>query len=445
MLGIFKFKRDPSVPADGKKAAASAETPESPPRHDPPCHDDESVAACQSTLETPLHAAAARPRHTELECLVAVARHHGVDLSVERLIHDHAVGNDKVPVSLLLRIARETGFRTRSAKIKWGDLAGLGGAYPVLAQLDNGNWIVLVNLQGEGCDATATVFDPLAEPSHLLTLSQEQLCARWRGEVVFLKRVHHLTDPEQPFRLRWFVPELMRQRRIFRDVAVAALFLYAVGLATPIFFQLVIDKVLVHEGYATLHVLGVGIVVALLFDAAFTFLRRYLLLYATNKIDIRVATRTFGHLLRLPIGFFEGAPVGVLVKHMQQSARVREFLTGRLFLTLLDALSLLVFVPVLFLYSTQLTLVVLLFTALIASTIGILVGPFRRRLKDLYEAEAQRQGLLVESIHGMRTVKSLAMEPLQRRNWDDRSARAVNTRFGVEKISTLAQASTGLL
>lgn len=389
--------------------------------------------------------AAAQPRHTELECLVAVARHHGVDLSVERLIHDYAIDAGAVPVPRLLRIAQEAGFRARSTNIKWRDLARLGGAYPVLARLDNGNWIVLVNLQGEGGDATVTVFDPLAEQLHLLILSEEQLCARWRGEVVLLKRAHRLTDSEQPFGLRWFVPELIRQRRIFRDVAVAALFLYAVGLATPIFFQLVIDKVLVHEGYATLYVLGVGIVVALIFDATFTFLRRYLLLYATNKIDIRVATRTFGHLLRLPIGFFEGAPVGVLVKHMQQSARVREFLTGRLFLTLLDALSLLVFVPVLFLYSTQLTLLVLLFTGLIALTVAVLVRPFRRRLRELYEAEAERQGLLVESIHGMRTVKSLAMEPLQRRNWDDRSARAVTSRFGVEKISTLAQTSTGLL
>lgn len=436
----MKLLRRRNMPERDKEAAAPAET-----LHPVPDQGDECLAGSGPGASSTADGPKAKPRHTELECLVAVMRHHGVDLSMDRLIHDYAVGADAVSLPLLLRIARETGFRARSAQIKWRDLANLGDAYPVLARLDNGNWIVLLGLQGEGPDATAMVFDPLAEPPHLFTLTQEQLCARWRGEVVFLKRAHRLSDPEQPFRLRWFVPELIRQRRLFRDVAVAALFLYAVGLATPIFFQLVIDKVLVHEGYMTLYVLGAGIVVALVFDALFTFLRRYLLLYATNKIDIRVATRTFGHLLGLPIAFFESAPVGVLVKHMQQSARVREFLTGRLFLTLLDALSLLVFVPVLFLYSSQLTLLVLLFTGLIASTVAILVGPFRRRLRELYEAEAERQGLLVESIHGMRTVKSLAMEPLQRRNWDDRSARAVATRFGVEKISSFAQASTGLL
>ena len=172
---------------------------------------------------------------------------------------------------------------------------------------------------------------------------------------MLLKRVFSLSDTDQPFGFRWFVPELVRQRKLFRDVAVAALVIYVLGLATPIFFQLIIDKVLVHESYATLTVLTIGIGIVLLFDAMFTFLRRYLLLYATNKIDIRTATRTFGHLLNLPIMLFEQSSAGVLVKHMQQISRIREFLTGRLFLTLLDCLSLLVFLPILFFYSVKLT------------------------------------------------------------------------------------------
>src|SRR5262249_42998109 len=127
------------------------------------------------------------------------------------------------------------------------------------------------------------------------------------------------------------------------------------------------------------------------------------------------------------------------------SGRIREFLTGRLFLTLLDASFLFVFVPLLVFYSVQLTLIVLLFAGLIAVVIALLVGPFQRQLRALYEAEGQRQALLVESVHGMRTVKSLAMEPLQRRQWDSRSAATIMTRFRVDKISTTAQAATGLL
>ena len=278
-----------------------------------------------------------------------------------------------------------------------------------------------------------------------MIVDQDQFCARWQGDAILIKRESLSSEGRKKFGIRWFVPELLRQWRLFADVAICALLLYALGLALPIFFQLVIDKVLVHESFTTLYVLAAGAAVALLFDAIFSFLRRYLLLYATNKVDIRVATKTFGHLLGLPVTFFEHISAGVLVKHMQQAARIREFLTGRLFLTTLDALSLFVFLPVLALYSLKLTCVVLAFTAVIAVVVALLMGPFRRRLYDLYQAEGARQALLVETVHGMRTVKSLAMEPLQGKAWDDRCAQSVSMRFGVEKISAVAQAVTGFL
>ncbi|ESR23037.1 peptidase domain-containing ABC transporter [Lutibaculum baratangense] len=385
---------------------------------------------------------------TNLQCLVMVARHHGVDLSAERLMHEHAVDDRPVPTALLHTMARNAGLKSRCTFISPRQLLRLGGALPVLAELDNGNWIVVVRVdpgaeRGAGPE-TVHVLDPLASAPVPLALPIDTFSSRWRGKVLLVKRSYALSDENQPFGLRWFLPEILRQRRLFRDVALAAVVLYALGLVTPIFFQLVIDKVLVHHSYATLGVLAVGITVALVFDAIFTFLRRYLLLYATNRIDIRIATRTFRHLLDLPIALFEHVPAGVLVKHMQQTGRIREFLTGRLFLTLLDSLSLLVFLPVLLLYSVKLTLVVVGFTAFVGLTVIALIGPFRRRLRELYEAESARQGLLVETVHGMRTVKSLALEPRQRKAWDGQSALSISTRFRVEQISTTAQSLTGL-
>jgi ATP-binding cassette, subfamily B, bacterial HlyB/CyaB len=381
---------------------------------------------------------------TCLRCLVSVARHHGIELSVERLRHTYAIADVPIPHALLLRMAKEAGLRARFARLTWDMLARLGQAYPALARLANGNWVVVAaagkNAAGE---EAVEVFDPLAERPDPLVVAKADFCANWGGEVVVAKRSRALPDTPRPFGFRWFVPELLRQRRLFGEVAIAALMLYALGLVVPIFFQLVIDKVLVHESFTTLYVLTIGVTTALVFDAAFTFLRRFLLLFATNKVDIRVATRTFAHLLGLPISFFERISAGVLVKHMQQASRVREFLTGRLFLTVLDAISLFVFLPVLFFYSAKLTFLVLGFAAAIAVVIALLVGPFRRRLYALYQAEALRQGLLVETVHGMRTVKSLAIEPLQKRVWDDRSAQSVAMRFRVEKISATAQSVTG--
>ena len=361
------------------------------------------------------------------------------------MCHTYAVGDTPVSQILLLRMAKDAGLRARIARLKWNELSELGEAYPAPARLANGNWIVVVGVCKDTTGEQAlSVFDPLAEQPELLVIPKEMFCANWGGEVMLVKRGRK-AGRSGPFGFRWFIPELLRERQLFIDVAVAAILLYALGLVVPIFFQLVIDKVLVHESFTTLYVLAAGVAIALVFDAMFTFLRRYLLLYATNKVDIRVATKTFGHLLALPISFFEHISAGVLVKHMQQAARVREFLTGRLFLTVLDALSLLVFLPVLFLYSARLTFLVLAFTGLIGLVVALLVGPFRRRLYSLYQAEGERQALLVETVHGMRTVKSLVMEPLQGRGWDDRSAQSVSMRFSVEKISAAAQSVTGLL
>ena len=381
------------------------------------------------------------------ECLAATLRHNGLDGNAERLVADYAIGDEGIGFDLMLRMARDAGLRARRTKVGRGALLRLGQAFPAMARLENGNWVTVLGAEKDEAGAVILrLFDPLAQAiGGLITVPLDQFAKRWRGELLLAKRSYGITDPEQPFGFKWFVPEILQQGRLFMDVAVAALFLYALGLATPIFFQLVIDKVLVHQSYATLVVLAVGVGVALAFEALFVFLRRYLLIYATNRIDIRVATRTFRHLLNLPINFFEQASAGVLVKHMQQSSRIREFLTGRLFLTLLDALSLLVFVPVLVLYSPTLSMVVLGFSALIGLIVALLIVPFRKRLAALYAAEGERQGLLVETFHGVRTIKSLAMEPLQRRVWDDRSAQTINTRFKVEVISITAQAVTGLL
>ncbi len=384
---------------------------------------------------------------TALACLVWVATHHGIDLSVERLNHTYAIGQEGVSQAMMLRMAKNAGLRARTTTADWETLFALGEAYPAAVQLSNGNWVVVTAAAAapDG-EQSVRVIDPLAErQNEPVIVDRTRFCANWSGVVLLAKRNNRSAGARVKFGFRWFTPELLREWRLFVDVAVASILLYALGLVVPIFFQLVIDKVLVHESFTTLYVLAVGAIGALIFDAVFGFLRRYLMLYATNRVDIRVATKTFGHLLSLPVAFFEHISAGVLVKHMQQAARIREFLTGRMFVTMLDTISLFVFIPVLACYSIKLTGLVLAFTALSGTIVVLLMGPFQRRLLSLYEAEAARQALLVETVHGMRTVKSLAMEPLQGRQWDDRCAQSTQMRFDVEKISASAQSITGLL
>ena len=343
----------------------------------------------------------------------------------------------------LLRIASDHKFKAKYTKLNWKQLQKGGKAWPIMARLSNGNWVILVGLREDVAEDGETVqkiavYDPLAAGQGFLFITQAQLEGKWDGHVLLLKRTFSILDKEQPFGFGWFIPEFAKQWRTFVDVGIAALVLHLIALVTPLYFQIVIDKVLVNSAVDTLRVITIGIGIALLFDMVLNYLRSYLLLYATSKVDIRVSTRTFRHMMNLPMTFFEHITAGVLTKHMQQSSKIREFLSGSVFMTVLDSTALVIFLPLLFWYSSELALIVVFFAALLMVTIGVLLGPYRRRLEELYVAEGGRQAMLVETIHGVQTVKALSMEPAQRKKWDDASAQSVSSHFRVGHISAIA-------
>ena len=384
--------------------------------------------------------------NTALVCFSIVAREHKLELTQDRLRHEYNLGQDEIPKDTLLRMGKDQGLRAKLTKLDWAAIVNLKKAYPAIARLRNGRHMVVAGaVEGPEEETTLACYDPLTGPGggHL-RLKQEEFETLWAGDVYILKRVYKLTDETQPFSLRWFIPEILRQRTAFTDIAIAVLFINAIALVTPIFFQIVIDKVLVNQAFTTLHMLGIGMTVMLVVNACLDFLRDYLLLHATNKIDLRVTGRTFKHMLNLPLDFFERVTAGVLTKHMQQTANIRGFLTGSVFLTMLEATSLFVFLPFLFFYSFKLTSIVLVFTLLIAAVILLLISPFKRRLDALYEAEGSRQAMLVETIGGMSTVKAMAIEPLLRSQWEQKVARAVSMQFRVGKISITAKSLTQL-
>ena len=237
---------------------------------------------------------------TALKCLVALASHLGITTSVDKLVLEYGLSGREVGPAQLVSLAQKLGLRARSEKLTLEQLATPDRAFPAIAPLDNGNSVVLAGVRETPEGLRVAVFDPLAGHAGLLFLEPEQFMERWTGEIVFVRRDYRLVDQDQPFSLRWFVPEILRQGTAFRDVAVGSVALYVVALAVPIFFQLVIDKVVTHESYSTLYVLTSGVLLALLFETCFGFVRQYLLLAASNKIDVRLAMRTFSHLLALP-------------------------------------------------------------------------------------------------------------------------------------------------
>ncbi|EPY00547.1 ABC transporter [Magnetospirillum fulvum MGU-K5] len=418
------------------------------------------------------------PGSVGLKCLVIVAGLHQVNTSVESLQHEHVVTGPDLSDSQLAEIARSLGLRAKVTGHLDSDGRGRavrallqrGGAklprlrsvclglfeetkppslrdykevFPALARLKNSAMVVLVGLREQDGQTLVGVVDPLAKTDAVILVPLAAFEEQWTGRLILIQRSYRLDDQTQPFGLRWFVPEILRHRALLRDVMIAALVIQIIGLAPAIFLRVVLDRVLIHESWSTLVVLTVGVVLALLFESLFTYLRQYILIQATNKIDIRLAVRIFAHLMSLPISYFEMVPGGVTVRHLQQAEKIRSFLTGRMLTVALEMTTLLVYLPLLCYLSGKLTLVVLGFGLLISGVVLALVGPFRTKLQALYNAEANRQAMLVETVNGMRSIKSLTLEPGQRRAWEERSAQAVELHNKVAVIGAGAGAVTG--
>ncbi len=388
-------------------------------------------------------------KHSGIFCLTSVARHHNVPMDMRRVMHEYAISDEEVSQRRLFGMAEDYGFKIRSVRMKWDKLAKSTNIFPAIIRKKNGKYAVLCGFRKNEQEVIeAVLVDPEARQAsgnNFSFFTEEQFAEFYEGRVILIKRNYKLTDEDQPFSLRWFLPEFFKLRGVFGQIALTVAMITLFSLVIPLFFQIVVDKVLVNKSYNTLDVLGIGIIVVILFNGIQEFVRSYLLLFATNKIDIATATKTFQHLMHLPLDFFEHVPSGVLLKHMQQTEKIRGFLSGNLFFTILDLCSLVIFIPFLLLYSVELTLVVIGFSVLMALVIATLIKPFQRRLDELYQAEGKRQSMLVEAIHGVRTVKSLALEPVERKHWDDTTAYAIKAYFRVGKISMTARTISQIL
>ena len=382
--------------------------------------------------------------HTSIQCLTAIAQHHGLQINPEWLLQEYAIGEEEPNDSLLLRIAMDIGLKAKSTQLSWDDLLAQNGVFPILAKLRQGSSVIIVGSQ-QDTEHKIGILDPQISNSNITYYDKSSFCEIWAGDVLFLKRNYSVTDSDQPFSLKWFLPEILKQKSAFRDIILAVIVMQFLALASPMFFQLVIDKVLVHQSTSTLWVLGVGIIIALIFEALFGYLRQLLLLAATNKIDMRLTRRTFAHLLSLPIDYFETTTAGVITRHMQQLESIRNFLTGRVLFTALDLLGLLIYLPILFSFSPKLAIVTLVFTLIIAGIILAMLPTYRFRLNALYSAEGKRQSMLVETVHGMRTVKALAIEPSHKRTWDQISAQSITMHFRVAKLGLTGGAITDFM
>ena len=383
---------------------------------------------------------------TALNCLVLVARHHSIELSIERLKREHAVTEPEVTHEVLVRIAREAGLDARARRMSWDQLKKASSAFPVIARLKSGFCVVLAGIRkGENGSEEVQVLDPLSDQIEILSVPRQRFEERFTGTVLLTRAGGVAGEMSAEFGFGWFIGELKRHRQLFVQVLLIATFINALAFVPSFFSMIVLDKVVTFHTENTLNVLFFGVVIALIFNGFLGYLRSVLLLHATGKLDIRAADFSFRRLMALPLSFFQTSSAGTLIKHMQQTGQIREFFTGSLLLTLMELTAFLMLFPVLALFSVELTLLVFVFAVLMGINVWITARAHRERLRKLYQIEGEKQSILAESINGMETVKTLALEPAQQRRWLDVSARLVRTQYDVGRGSAMTSEISSFL
>ncbi len=273
-------------------------------------------------------------------------------------------------------------------------------------------------------------------------LALAEFDARFEPQVLLVARSPaQATDPDaplaaaRPFGFSWFVPELLKHKRIWRDVLIASLAIQLVALATPLFTQVVIDKVVVHQTQSTLWVVGTALIMFMLFSTVMTWMRQYLVLHTGNRVDAVLGQTVFRHLLRLPMPYFEQRQTGVLVARLHGVEQIREFVAGAAVTLLLDCPFLFIFLAVMFWYSAQLTLIVLGILVLIIG-LSLAVTPiFRAKLNKQFLVGAKNTAFVTEYVSGMATVKSLQMEPGLEGRYGDLLAQYLAAGFETKQLA----------
>lgn len=375
-----------------------------------------------------------------LECLVIVARHRGVHLSVPQLIHDHVLSGKKISNVQILKCAHSAGLKAKVTQLNWDGLSHLKKALPSIVTLKNGNSMVLLRFEGGPDDAHVVLQDPNAAEDALLVIDRVRFENAWSGNVILVKRNYDISDENQPFSFGLITALIFRERWIVRDVAISAIILSFLALTPIIFFRLLSDKVIYFKAYHTFLVLCLAMVVLVIFEAVFAYMRQFLIVHLTTRVDVKLGVYMFNKLLNLPMDYFERTQTGKITHDIQELWKVRTFLMGQLFGTVLDSTTLLVFIPVMFFFSPLMTVIVLVTCALMAGWIIVMLPAYRRKSNAVNAAESERGALLVQTIYGIRTVKSLALDARQRHLWDVTTAKVAKLRFAEGMLGNLIQA-----
>ena len=366
---------------------------------------------------------------TGLASLCLIARFFGVPAEPGELARRHLPGSSGASAEDLVRIARKLGLKARIVATKWDRLEKT--PLPAIVEDRHEAFVIASRFLGN----KLLVQRPTEPRGRLFERSEFEKA--WSGRLVLLGRRASITNLPDIFDLRWFAAAVRRYRRIIGEVLVASFFLQLLGLVSPLFFQVVVDKVLVHRSLSTLDVLMIGLAIVSLFEVVLGALRTFVFSQTTNKIDVELGARLFDHLMALPMAYFANRRVGDAVARVRELENVRNFITGSALTLTIDLFFTFVFFAVMFLYSATLTYIVL-GSLPFYILISIIVTPiFRHRLNEKFARGADNQAFLVESVTAAETIKAMAVEPQMQRRWEEQLAGYVRASFRTQTLGNI--------
>lgn len=381
-----------------------------------------------------------------LNALLMMAGLHGLKADELQLQHEFGDGVNPFTPQQVLLAARHIGFSAKSirqepARLGRAPLPAIGqdheNRFFILAKFDAENPTNTEVFDGESSNKGGRVLLQYPGDSPVI-LSLDEFLQQWTGELIFLTSKANFAGETARFDFSWFIPAIVKYRKLLGEILLISLVLQIIGLVTPMFFQVVMDKVLVNHAMKTLNVIAIGLICATFFDVILQGIRSWVFAHTSSKIDVELGARLFRHLLNLPIAYFQARRVGDSVARIRELENIRSFLTGNAMTLVLDLLFSFIFLAVMLWYSAWLTLIVVASIPLYIGLSLIFTPVIRERLNEKFNRGAENQSFLVETISGIDTVKALAVEPRWTQKWDKQLAAYVTAGLSVSNVVTVA-------
>jgi ATP-binding cassette, subfamily B, bacterial HlyB/CyaB len=384
-------------------------------------------------IRAPTQSSEIEPR---LQAVIVAARFYGIELDPDEFRRQP--GEQLPGAASLSAWAQGAGMWARAARLRWRQLLRLQDAGPVVLLFTDGTAGLLTGVNPE--QNVVLIKDPNA-PASKSAVAVDELRLRqvWSGETLLLRAERGAPEADAPFTLGWLASLVFKERRSLRDVAFASLTLSFLTIFPPLLVMTVVDKVLTHHSLSTMALLGSILLVGVCFEAFLGYARRMIVLVVGIRLDARLNLHVFNRLLRLPLDYFERHPAGETMHKIGQVYKVRDFLTGKLLTTFLDLITLFVLIPFLFYLDAPLAWIVLACSGVITLIILAFLKPLRGVFHKVVLAETERASALGETIFGIKTVKSLALEPQRKALWDARVAEAGKWRLAFGKLGNWPQ------